>query len=429
LRQSRFASCNGAPHHPRVFVQFAPARRLLRTPPMWSKSQKRTYTIGAVIAVVTVCGIWAPWKRNADEEAAASSNAETAAPADDGAIVTLSPNALKENPLGVTRVARRPLARDLSLVGSVAYDADHFAVVGPLIAGRITALRAGTGDRVRRGQALAELESADIGAAQAAYLEAKSKLAAAQSNARREHDLAMQHVSSARESELAEAQASSEQAALDAARQRLESLGFSKSDLEKLAASTGGRVAIRSPIDGVVIAREVTLGQAVQAATTAFKVADLSHLWVNLDIYEKDLEAVHVGQEVDVRTESLPGRVFAARVAYVEPHVDDKTRTARVRIEIENPKGALRPGQFVTAALHGDPSRVTTPVLAVPRKAILSVDDKRVVFVQLAADRFARRAVEIGSSGGDFVEVTHGLHENDVVVTDNAFLLKSELLR
>ena len=228
---------------------------------------------------------------------------------------------------------------------------------------------------------------------------------------------------------MAEAQAASEQAALDAARQRLESLGFRAADISKMGVAAGGRVAIRAPIDGVVITREVTLGQAVQAATDAFRVANLQHLWVNLDVYEKDLEAVHVEQPVEVRTESLPGRVFTGRIAYVEPHVDDKTRSARVRIEMENPNGALRPGQFVSARLSGDPKRANEPVLAVPRRAVLSVEGKHLVFLQRAADAFEQRGVELGVSGGELVEIIKGLAEGDPVVVDGAFLLKSELLR
>jgi cobalt-zinc-cadmium efflux system membrane fusion protein len=370
-----------------------------------------------------------PWRRSSETAvspvAAATTPAQPAARTE----IRLTPEALAKNPIATTAVTRHPLARDLSLVGSVAFDADHYAVVGPLIPGRIVALRAGSGDPVRRGQILAELESPDIGAAQAAFLEAKAKLAAAQSNARRERDLATQRVSSDREREVAEAQAASEQAALDAARQRLESLGFKAGDIANMGGSAGGRVAIRAPIDGVVIAREVTLGQAVQAATDAFKVANLQHLWVNLDVYEKDLEAVHVKQQVDVRTESLPGRIFPGHIAYVEPNVDDKTRTARVRIEMDNVNGALRPGQFVSAKLHGDVKRVERPVLAISRKALVSVDGKNLVFVKKIGGTFEPRTVELGVSGGDLVEIVKGVSEGDEVVTEGAFLLKSELLR
>ena len=391
--------------------------------------RRKIWAIATAIALAAGLGLWRPWHRSTAAEAASTPPDAARAAAGTPPLITISAAGLAKNPLAIFAVKREPLARDLSLVGSVTYDADHYAVVGPLIAGRIVALHAGSGDRVHRGQVLCELESPDVGAAQAAYLEARAKLAAAQSNLRRERELATQHVSSDRERELAEAQAASEQAALDAARQRLESLGFHAADLGKSATGTGGRVAIRSPLEGVVITREVTLGQAVQAATDAFRVADLTHLWVNLDVYEKDLEAVHIGERVDVTTESLPGRVLPARVTYVEPRVDDKTRTARVRIEMDNQAGALRPGQFVSARLHGDPKRATSPVLAVPRRAVLSVDGKHLVFVKRTADQFEQRAVEVGVSGGELVEIVRGVAEGDPVVTDGAFLLKSELLR
>jgi membrane fusion protein, heavy metal efflux system len=392
------------------------------------KPPKLKLWVGLVAAaLVLLVLVFRPWKRSGEAQAVAPAAAPTAPSARN--VVHLTPAALAKNPLSIVPAKRQPLARDLSLVGSASYDADHYAVVGPLIAGRIVALRAGSGDIVRRGQVLAELESPDVGAAQAAFLEARAKLAAAQSNARRERELATARVSSDREREVAEAQAASEQAALDAARQRLESLGFKAGDFAKMSSAAGGRVAIRAPIDGVVVSREVTLGQAVQAATDAFRVANLQHLWVNLDVYEKDLEAVHVEQKVEVRTESLPGRVFAGRIAYVEPRVDDKTRTARVRIEMENPNGALRPGQFVSAKLHGDPKRAVEPVLTVPRKAVLSVDGKHMMFVKVGADAFEQRPVEVGASGGDLVEIIKGIAEGDDVVNDGAFLLKSELLR
>jgi cobalt-zinc-cadmium efflux system membrane fusion protein len=391
---------------------------------------RKLWTVATAAALAVTLGVWRPWKHTPEAEASTAPSAEASRAAEAiSPTITLSAAGLAKNPLSIVPVKREPLARDLSLVGSVTYDADHYAVVGPLIAGRIVALHAGSGDRVRRGQTLAELASPDVGAAQAAYHEARARLGAAQSNLRRERELATQRVSSDRERELAEAQAASEQAALDAARQRLESLGFRGVDLDKLNAGTGGRVAIRAPLDGIVVSREVTLGQAVQAATDAFRVADLSHLWVNLDVYEKDLEAVHVRQDVDVTTESLPGRVFSAHVAYVEPRVDDKTRTARVRIEMDNEKGALRPGQFVSARLHGDPKRALSSVLAVPRRAVLSVDGKHLLFVRKSNTTFEKRAVELGASGGELVEIVRGVAEGDPVVTDGAFLLKSELLR
>jgi cobalt-zinc-cadmium efflux system membrane fusion protein len=135
-----------------------------------------------------------------------------------------------------------------------------------------------------------------------------------------------------------------------------------------------------------------------------------------------------VGQNVEIRTESLPGEVFQARVAYVDPLIDPQTRTANVRIEFDNPKGKLRPGQFVTAKLIGDPRWAVREVLAVPRKAVQTVEGKSLLFVKTPRG-FEKRAVELGGSGGDLVEIRKGIEPGDQVATEGAFLLKSELLR
>jgi RND family efflux transporter MFP subunit len=136
-----------------------------------------------------------------------------------------------------------------------------------------------------------------------------------------------------------------------------------------------------SPIAGVVLNRKVSLGQSVQAATSAFQVANLSWLWVELELFEKDLSAVSKDQKVVLRTEVYPGKTFPARVAYVGQVIDEKTRTAQVRIEFQNAEGLFRPGQFVTATLVGDPARTTAEVLAVPRKAVQTLEGKPLVFV------------------------------------------------
>ena len=172
----------------------------------------------------------------------------------------------------------------------------------------------------------------------------------------------------------------------------------------------------------------MTLGQAVERATDAFKIADTSHVWVSLDLYEKDLARVHVSQEVEMRTDARPGELFRGRVAFIVPVIDEATRTAKVRLEFPNPKGALHAGQLVTARIVADPKQAVSEVLAVPRSAIEQVEGKTVVFVQ-SGDGFERRNVMLGASGGDHVEVRKGLTAGEVVAVDGAFLLKSELLR
>jgi cobalt-zinc-cadmium efflux system membrane fusion protein len=343
----------------------------------------------------------------------------------------LSQLANKKNPIDTAVVTRHRLAKDVELVGSVSYDADYFAEVGPLIAGRIVSVEVGIGDTVKAGQVMAALESAEVGQAQAAYLTARAGVMASQANLRRERELAERRVSSVREKELAEAQAAIEEANLAAATQRLRALGLRPEDIKALERSGGwpGRVPLVSPIAGVVLTREVSLGQSVQPAKDAFQVANLSWLWVVLDLFEKDLSFVHKGQKVVLRTEVHPGKTFPARVAYVGQVIDEKTRTAQVRIKFENQDGLFRPGQFVTATLMGDPTRSMTEVLAIPRKAVQTVEGKPLVFVAEPDGFFTKRSVELGISGGGQIEIRSGLAEGERVATDGGFLLKSELLR
>ena len=341
----------------------------------------------------------------------------------------LSPAARAKNPVKVAPAELTRLAGDIQVVGTVTFHEDHYAVVGPLVAGRISKLVAGVGDKVRRGQVIAEIESSEVGQARADYVSAKARSGAADANLSRETDLAEKKISSVREREQAHASSVTEQAGVRAAVMRLRAIGLTPGDIvEAEKHDLGGRVQIRAPISGTVIERKVTLGQAVERATDAFKIADTSHVWVSLDLYEKDLARVHVGQEVEMRTDARPGELFRGRVAFIVPVIDEATRTAKVRLEFPNPKGALHAGQLVTARIVADPKQAVSEVLAVPRSAIEQVEGKTVVFVQIG-EGFERRNVMLGTSGGDRVEVRKGLTAGEIVAIDGAFLLKSELLR
>jgi len=354
--------------------------------------------------------------------------------ADAHTLVSLSPAARAQNNIITALAEKRQLGADIHAVGNVQPDADAFALVGPFVEGRVTRLAAGVGDHVRRGEVLAEVESTEIGEGRAALTSALARLSAAKANLTRETELAEKRISSAREREVAEAQHGTELAGVRAAQQRLGALGLSRADIETLTGggrehqAISGRVALRSPLDGTVIERNVTLGQAVQRATDAFKIANLDHLWVQIDVYELDLGRVRIGEHVEIRTETYPGEIFRARVAYVGNVIDEGTRSARVRVEIENRAGKLRLGQLVSATLLGNTASPVREVLTVPRSAVQRLDGKPIVFVK-KGDAFERRAVEPGVSGGDRMEIKRGLEEGEQVAAEGAFLLKSEVLR
>lgn len=321
-------------------------------------------------------------------------------------------------------VARQSLALQLALVGSVAYNPDRVALVGPLVAGRVATLSAKNGSTVTRGELLAEIESPEAGQAMAQFITAGARSRAAKAQLARERELAQKRISSVRDLEVAEAQAAQVQAELGAAEELLQALGL---EAVGAKATHRGRVPLRSPIDGVVVARYVKLGQAVERGTDAFLVADLSSLWVELEIFERDLERVEVGQQVELRTESLPGRTFAAKVAFVEPTVDAKTRTTNLRLELDNPERLLHPGQFVTAHVGNDAAdaRGHLAVLAVDRAAVQTLSGEPIVFVRRGQD-FAARKVTLGVRDGRWVEVTSGLTEGEEVAVEGAFLLKAQ---
>ncbi|HVT08848.1 MAG TPA: efflux RND transporter periplasmic adaptor subunit [Polyangia bacterium] len=392
-------------------------------------SRRRTGRVAAMVlvggaGVVVAVGAWRlrrdpPPQPPAQATAAAEPAGRIAAPPSGGG----------KNAIELVEAQPMELASDLQLVGTVGFHEDRYAVVGPLVAGRVSRLVAGVGDRVKRGQVIAEIESAEVGQARAEMLAAKARLAAAEANLRRENDLADRKISSEREREQAQAQAATEQANVRAAVMRLRAIGLAQSDVEQSALrEQGGVVRMRAPIDGTVIERKVTLGQAVERATDAFAIADASRVWVSLDLYEKDLFRVAPGQTVDVTTESRPGETFRGVVGFIVPVIDPATRTAKVRLELDNPHGRLQSGQLVTARLPAQASGTAPRVLAVPRSAIEQIEGRTVVFVETAGG-FERRNVLTGRSAGEHVEIREGLKPGERVAARGAFLLKSELLR
>jgi cobalt-zinc-cadmium efflux system membrane fusion protein len=153
-------------------------------------------------------------------------------------------------------------------------------------------------------------------------------------------------------------------------------------------------------------------------------VADLSTVWVQADLYEKDIHAVREGERAEVMVASYPDRVFAGKVAYIGDVLDPATRTAKVRVEVANPNDMLKLEMFATVQIA---TPATRSAIAVPANAIQMVDEGSVAFVKRGGDRFEKREVRLGSRSGEWVQVLEGLEAGEVVVTEGSFLLKSEL--
>jgi len=309
----------------------------------------------------------------------------------------------------------------LLVTGSITFDADRVSHVGSRSDGRIVAVRADLGTRVQRGQALATLESVEVGQIRAEEREAEALLRIARENHAREQRLAEQGISSRKELLEAEAQLRRAEAALHSAEDRLQVLGASHDH------GAGGQFSLVAPFAGAVVARDASLGEMATPADTLFTVADLSEVWIELDIFERDLSRVQSGQSVAVMVTAYPGKTFPGRIVYVGDVLDPAKRTVRARVEIPNAAGALKPGMFATASIQvggGGP-----PVAVVPQDAVQMVEGRRVVFVPGdAPGEFRMIPVEVGQTiDGDRVVILSGIAPGSRVVTAGAFALRSEL--
>lgn len=191
----------------------------------------------------------------------------------------------------------------------------------------------------------------------------------------------------------------------------------------QVAGQTGARQVFHAPASGVVLEKMAVEGGRFMPGEALFRIADLSKVWIIADVYEQDLARVQVGQRAQVTLEAYPGRGFAARVDYLYPTLDAATRSTRVRLELDNPEGLLRPGMFAQVALSaGD----ATPKVAVPTSAIIDDGERRVVLIALGEGRFKPQPVKLGARGRDVVEVLEGVAAGDRVVVSANFLIDSE---
>ena len=303
-------------------------------------------------------------------------------------------------------VARRPLEKLIRTVGRVAVDERRLAKVTIKFHGWIERLFVSAiGDHVKKGQELFTIYSPDLVATQEEYL------------------LALQGRKQLGESEFPEV-ARSSQELLEATRHRLHLWDISEDhirDLERTKQVTK-TLPIHSPITGTVIRKEVLQGTHVEPGEELYTIADLSRLWILADIYEYELPFVKVGQQASVSLSYDPGTVLTGRLGFIYPTLDPKTRTAKVRFEVDNVDEKLKPDMYANVELGVD----LGTRLAVPQEAIIESGRKQIVFLHHGGGKLEPRLIKTGVKTGEWSEVLEGLKEGDHVVTSANFLIDSE---
>lgn len=345
--------------------------------------------------------------------------------------VQLSPETAARIRIRVAPVEKRALSGVLNTTGRVDFNQDRLAHVSPRVPGRVHRVRATLGDRVRPGQALAVIDSIELGRARSAFLQAKVRLELARRTLEREQGLLEDRITS--EQSVLEAR-SAEQSALaayQAARQELRLLGLSSRQIAATSADdpSAALFSLSSPMAGTVVEKHVSLGEVVSPERNLFTVADLSQVWIWIDVYERDLALVHLEDDVEVRVDAFADRTFEGKVAYIRSQVDPDTRTARARIDVVNRDALLRPGMFATVLVtdpHGAGGAQAPQVLVVPSGAVQRDGQEHVAFVVAGENRYQRRELELGRRTDAYVEVIDGLAAGESVVVEGTFLLKSE---
>lgn len=340
-------------------------------------------------------------------------------------VVKLHEEEMKEFGIEVKEGGQDKLTVYLELPGEITPNTDRLVHIVPRVPGVVRKVFKGLGEAVRAGETMAVIDSRELADIKAAYLAALKRVEIARVNLKREEELWRKKISP--ELDYLEAKRAFDEANIElrSAEQKLHALGFSEEYLASLLKQPDvayTQYEIKAPISGTVIEKHTTLGEVLKDDTTAFVIADLSSVWVNISIYQKDMPFVNKGQSVII---SAGGLIPDSKgvISYVSPISGEETRTAIARVVLPNPKGILRPGLFVTTRVVVDD--VTVPLL-IPKSALITEGEKTEVFVE-TPEGFKLKPITIGRSNDTHVEITSGMKPGEKYVSKGAFTLKAQL--
>lgn len=339
--------------------------------------------------------------------------------AQDTAALHLDPGSPK---LGFVRLAdvKAAIESDVATAtGKVAFNENVTSRVASPVSGRVQQLHVQPGDKVKKGQALVTIASPDVESARAEAIQANSDLQSATRELERAKRLYAEQAIAQKDLQSAEQDVIKAKSNVERTRARLQVLNVSDKDF---AAS----YVLRSPLEGTVVTRDILPGQEVRSdgATPLMTVADLSKLWVLADVYERDLARVKEGDTAEVRVAAWPAEVWKGTVKHVGEVVDPATRTVKVRIEVPNPDGRLKPEMFAKVTLT---ERSREPTVTIPVSALISDGERNRVIVADAQGNFRARDVEVGPEHEGQVRVLGGLQPGEKIVVEGALYVKSEL--
>jgi len=341
-----------------------------------------------------------------------------------------SPEAARTAGLQFVEIKELPLTATITRNAEVAYNANRYARLSPRAAGFIADVVGDLGDSVSSGDVLAVVDSAELGAAKAEYLQALAGIQLWKRTAERQRSLADRGIATENEALEAENKFAEVQINLARTRQRLRNLGLWETDIAALERSqdTSSRLQLTAPFEGTIVERSAVLGEVVDTDHVVFTVANTQTLWAMIDLFEADVTDVALDRKVMFVPESVRGHVFPGKITWISTHLDPATRTLKARAEIANENGLLRANTFGRAEIA---IRDGERAIVVPKDAVQWDGCCNLVFVKSneQGTTFQPTQVRLGLDIGAGYETLSGLAAGDIVVTAGSFLLKTEILK
>ena len=342
-----------------------------------------------------------------------------------GKEIQLTPEQMKTFGVKLDTAKAGKLQAWLNLSGDVAINTGRVAHIVPRVTGVVREVRKTLGESVRQGEVMAVLDSRELADSKAAFLAARQRVALAESNFSREEQLWKKKISAEQDYIQAGNALAETRIELQNTEQKLRTLGLSNAqmaDLKNQPSKELTRYEMVAPFDGTIVEKHIDLGEVLKDDTPGFKIADLTTVWGNLDVQQRDIPYLHVGRKAIVSGgHGIPD--FTTTVSYIEPLANEQTRTVHARVLLPNKDGRWHPGMFITCRIAVEDFQAA---VLVPNEALIIIEGKPSVFVQ-SGRGFKAQPVSTGQAGETHSEIKSGLNAGQAYVTQGAFVLKSEM--
>lgn len=343
-------------------------------------------------------------------------------------VVVLSKEAIEKINLKFITAEIKPITEFIKVPTVIVTNQNNEALVGSLMQGRVNKVYVNVGDYVKTGQVLMQIEGLEIGELKGNYLKSKANFDFAEQEYKRQKTLLEQNVGSQKIFLTAKAEYEKALAEFNAEDKKIHSVGLSHEDVERVndEEHTSGLLSIKSPIDGIIVERNIVIGQLIETNTNAFRIINTGSVWADGQIYEKDMLKILGKPSIEFSSPSMPNQSFKGKVIYIGQVVDEHTRTIKIRADIQNTGNKLKANMFGEMII---PLASGVKGIVIPTESVTKENNGSYVFIVENDSTFRKQIVQTGTELNAMVEIKEGLKAGERIVTKGVFFLKSEVMK